>query len=155
MRQAMEDEAEQLLGALEAITETFVNYARASIDAGASGIFYAATKMASAGMMSEAQYDRFGTPYDSRVLAAVQERPGFNILHLCGDNVFFDKLKGYPVDALSWDTHFSGNPGLREGRERSGKMVIGGINQRETLVGGTPEQVAAEVEEAIRQTGGR
>lgn len=155
LRQAMDEETVGLQGALEAITETFVNYATASLEAGASGIFFAATKMASSGVMTEEQYERFGRPYDLRVLSAVRDRPGFNILHLCGDNVFFDKLMSYPVDALSWDTHFPGNPSLREGRERSGKMVIGGINQRETLADGTPEQVAAEVEEAIRQTDGR
>lgn len=155
LRRAMDEEPDELRAALEAITETFASYARASIEAGASGIFYAATKMASSAVMTAEQYARFGTPYDLRILAAVQSPPGFNILHLCGDNVFFDQLKGYPVDALSWDTHFPGNPSLREGRERSGKMVIGGINQRETLHEGNAEGVAAEVKDAIRQTGGR
>jgi len=40
--------------------------------------------------MTEEQYEQFGVPYDLRVLSAVQGRPGFNLLHLCADNVFFD-----------------------------------------------------------------
>lgn len=152
---AMEDEAKELNAALEAITETFVKYAKASIDAGASGLFFAVTKLASSDVMTQEQYERFGTPYDLQVLKAVRGRPGFNVLHMCGANIFFDRLKGYPVDALSWDTFMSGNPSLREGREKSGKMVIGGINQNETLSHGTPEQVAAEVAHGIRETGGR
>jgi uroporphyrinogen decarboxylase len=155
LEQAMEDEATELRAALEAITETFVNYARASIDAGASGLFFAATKLASADMMTRKQYERFGVPYDLRVLNAVRDRPGFNMLHMCGANIFFDRLRSYPVDALSWDVHLPGNPGLREGREKSGKMVVGGINQNDTLSHGSPEQVAAEVEEGIKATGGR
>ncbi len=155
LAQAMEEEAKELQAALEAITETFVNYAKASIDVGASGLFFAVTKLASSDFMTPEQYERFGAPYDLRVLRAVRDRPGFNMLHMCGANVFFDKLKRYPVDALSWDVFLPGNPGLREGKEKSGKMVVGGINQNETLDHGTPEQVAAEVEQGIQETGGR
>ncbi len=153
--QAMQNEPKQLEAALEAITATFEKYAAACLEAGAGGIFYAVTKLASRDVMTEEQYRRFGAPYDARVLAAVQDRPGFNLLHLCGDNVFFDQLMGYPVDALSWDTTLPGNPGLREGREKSGKMVVGGVSQKDTLANGTPEQVAAEVARGIEETGGR
>jgi uroporphyrinogen decarboxylase len=38
---------------------------------------------------------------------------------------------------------------------RSGKAVMGGINQKTTLKNGTPEQVREEVENAIELTGGR
>jgi uroporphyrinogen decarboxylase len=155
LAEAMENEAEQLEGALDAITETFVNYANASIHAGAAGLFFAVTKLASRDEMTLEQYERFGTPYDLRVLDAVRGRPGFNMLHMCGDNIFFDSLMGYPVDSLSWDASLPGNPGLGEGRQKSGKMVVGGLNQRETLDHGTPEQVAKEVERGVQETGGK
>jgi len=153
--QAMEEEQEELRAALEAITQTFVAFARACIDLGASGIFFATTRLASADMMTEEQYRAFGTPYDQRVLEAVKDRPGFNLLHLCGDNVFFDALMGYPVDALSWDATLPGNPSLREGRARSGKMVVGGVSHTATLESGTEEDVAREVALGIEETGGR
>lgn len=153
--EAMQNEPKELQAALEAISETYVNYANACLDVGASGVFFATTKMASADMMTEEQYDRFGTPYDLRVLAAVQSRPGFNMLHLCGGHIFFDKLMGYPVDALSWDVTLPGNPGLREGRERSGKMVVGGLGSKAVFDTGTPQDVADEVARAIQETGGR
>ena len=130
-------------------------FARACIDLGASGIFFATTRLASADMMTEEQYRAFGTPYDQRVLEAVKDRPGFNLLHLCGDNVFFDALMGYPVDALSWDATLPGNPSLREGRARSGKMVVGGVSHTATLESGTEEDVAREVALGIEETGGR
>ena len=155
LMEAMENEAGELHAALEAITETYVKYADACLDAGASGIFFATTKLASADMMTEEQYSRFGTPYDLRLLAAVQTRPGFNILHMCGANVFFDKLMGYPVDALSWDVTLPGNPGLREGRDRSEKMVVGGLGSAGILETGTPKDVADAVTRALEETGGR
>ena len=152
---AMKEESVEFQGALDAITETFATYARASIDAGAGGIFYAVTRIAAGGAMTEEQYARFGKPYDLRILEAVKDRPGFNALHICGAGILFDRLKDYPVDALSWDACSPSNPSLKKGRERSGKMVIGGIDQKKTLVDGTPEQVAAEVRNAIAETGGR
>lgn len=155
LHQAIREEDMEFRAALEAITETFAAYAKASLAAGASGIFYAVTRIATDGLMTEEEYDRFGKPYDLRILSAVQDRPGFNVLHICGDGILFDKLKDYPVDALSWDAHSPDNPSLKEGRERSGKMVIGGIDQRQTLVNGTPERVASEVRQAIAETGGR
>ncbi len=151
----MRNEPKELLAALEAITETYVAYAKACLNAGASGIFFAVTKLASRDVMTEQQYARFGTPYDLRVLSAVQDRPGFNILHICTDNIFFDSLMGYPADALSWDATLGGNPKLGEGRKRSGKMVIGGVSQQKTMESGTPEDVAREVARGIKETGGR
>ncbi len=153
--EAMEKEGDQLRGALEAITETFTSYAKACIDVGASGIFFTPTKLASTDVMSEQQYEEFGAPFDLQLLAAVQDRPGFNLLHLCGDNIFFDRLSSYPVDGISWDATLPGNPSLREGKERSGKMVVGGVSHTRTLETGNPQLVAQEVARGIEETGGR
>ncbi len=153
--QAMENEPKELHAALEAITETFANYVGACLNAGASGIFFATNRTASADMMTEEQYGEFGMPYDLRVLAAARGRPGFNLFHICGDHIFFDMLMSYPVDAISWDITGAGNPSLREGINRSGKAAVGGIGHRTTLATGTPQRVADEVSSAIAETGGR
>ena len=44
---------------------------------------------------------------------------------------------------------------MREGKERFKGAVCGGIRQEATLVLGTPEDVQAEVRNAVGQTGGR
>lgn len=155
LAQAMEQEGKELHAALEAIAESLTNYVGACIDAGASGIFFSPTRLASSDVMTEQQYEEYGAPYDLQLLAAVKDRPGFNLLHLCGDNVFFQKLMGYPVDAISWDATLPGNPSLREGKERSGKMVVGGVSHTHTLETGSAELVAQEVARGIEQTGGR
>ncbi|HEX2987054.1 MAG TPA: uroporphyrinogen decarboxylase family protein, partial [Chloroflexota bacterium] len=155
LQEAMKSESKELKAALEAIAESYVDYATASLNVGASGIFFATTKMASAEMMSEEQYAEFGTPYDLRVLAAVQSRLGFNLLHMCEGNIFFDRLMGYPVDAISWDVTLPGNPSLRKGRERSGKMVVGGLDSMATFKTGKPDVIDREVTSALQETGGR
>lgn len=151
----IQDNPDALRAGLEVITETFADYARACVEAGASGIFFATTGWASADALDEESYRRFGRDYDLRVLDAVASRAPFNVLHNCGDHIYFELLAGYPVRAISWAATLRGNPTLAEGKERGDKAVMGGISEKTTLPNGTPEQVAEEVRAAITETGGR
>jgi uroporphyrinogen decarboxylase len=146
---------DDLRAALDVITETFATYARACLDLGASGIFFATTGWASAGALSQDEYRTFGTEYDLRVLAAVADRASFNVLHNCGDGIYFELLAGYPVAAISWAATLPGNPTLAEGKALTTRAVMGGVSEKTTLPNGLPEQVADEVRQAIGETGGR
>lgn len=141
--------------ALRVITETLISYAIASLEQGASGIFYATNRWASEGMLSIDQYHEFGEQYDLEVLDAIKSRSKFNILHNCGVGIYFDLLAGYPVHAISWAATEEGNPDLREGKMRSGKAVMGGISEKTTLKSGTPSRVQEEVGQALSLTESR
>ncbi len=155
IKSAVEDDPGALRAALNVIVETFATYAQACLEAGASGIFFATTGWASADELTQDQYRRWGTDYDMPVIEAFAGRAPFNILHNCGAHVYFDLLADYPVHAISWAATLPGNPTLAEGKARTVKAVMGGVSEKTTLVDGTPEQVAAEVREAIAQTEGR
>ena len=155
IKHSIESDADALRAGLEVITETFATYAQACLEVGASGIFFATTGWASSDLLSEEEYRRFGIEYDLRVLDAVAGRAPFNILHNCGVHVYFDLLAEYPVHAISWAATLAGNPTLGEGKQRTTKAVMGGVNEKSTLPDGTPEQVAEEVRQAIAQTEGR
>ncbi|MBF6590158.1 MAG: uroporphyrinogen decarboxylase [Ktedonobacterales bacterium] len=154
VKRSIADAPDALRVALEVITQTFVTYTQACLEAGASGIFFATTGWASGDMLSEEEYRRFGVEYDLRVLEAVGHAP-FNVLHNCGANIYFDLLSAYPVRAISWAATLPGNPTLGEGKRRTAKAVMGGVSEKATLPNGTPEQVAAEVRQAIEETEGR
>jgi uroporphyrinogen decarboxylase len=151
---AIEDDPGALRAALGVIVDTYVEYARACLEAGASGIFFATTGWASAGALTPDQYRRWGIEYDMPVVESVAGRAPFNILHNCGTGIYFDLLADYPVHAISWASTFPGNPTLAEGKQRTDKAVMGGVSEKSVLVDGTPEQVATEVRAAIEQTGG-
>jgi uroporphyrinogen decarboxylase len=152
--QAIREDRHALHAALRVISETFINFAIACLDEGASGIFYASNGWASEGMLTLDQYREFGEQYDLEFLDAIKSRSKFNIIHNCGSNIYFDLLASYPVEAVSWDSSLPGNPDLHEGKLRSGKAVMGGINQKGTLRHGTAAQVREEVAQALEQTGG-
>src|SRR5687767_9943247 len=85
---------------LAAIAETLAAYARACVDAGADGVFYA-TNVARADGLTALECRQFQRPHDLRVLAAVADAP-FNLLHVCGAAIHFEEFADYPVAAFSW-----------------------------------------------------
>ena len=74
--------------ALDAMAVTLEAYARAAVESGADGLFYA-TNMATRELSNAAECRRFQRPYDLRILGRVESAP-FNMLHVCGAGVLFD-----------------------------------------------------------------
>ncbi len=133
------------------ITETLVNVASACLDAGADGIFYAVHE-ACYDKMAEEEFRKWGLSYDLKVGEAFH-KGWFNIVHAHGYNLMFDVFKAYPVQAINWDDRET-PPTLGEGKRHFPGVVIGGIGQKEVFLKGKPEQVEAQVRDAIAQTGG-
>lgn len=140
--------------ALGRIATALADFATASLEAGAAGIFFAISGSASADVMSLEAYTRLALPHDLRVLDAVAGRSWFDVLHLCGPRVQVELATAFDVEAVSWSVHDEGNPSLAEGRVRTGRAVMGGLDHRGTLVTGSPADVAAQVRAAAGRSGG-
>jgi uroporphyrinogen decarboxylase len=153
LRALIQADPQGVHAALDAIATTLAGYAAASLEAGASGLFFAIVRLARAGVLSETEFAEFGQPYDLRVLAAVREAP-FNLLHICGPQVYFDQALTYPVHALNWAAVGQGNPGISEARARTDKALIGGLDEAGAIVRGTPAEVEAEASAALAVSGG-
>jgi uroporphyrinogen decarboxylase len=143
---------EAVLPALEAITDTMARYARASLEAGADGIFLA-TQTATPDLFSEDENARFAIAYTRRLLEAVQGKSTFTLLHIHGKGIYFDQLASLPVHAINWHDRLT-PPSLAEAQRRFPGAVVGGLNEWATLRHGPADAVASEVDEAIQQTGG-
>ena len=154
IRQYMVEEPQALEAALGVITETLAAYARACLEAGVDGVFFAAVEWGSRDHISVEQYNRFGRPFDLRVLQAVQ-RASFNLLHVCRNHNMLTDLLDYPVHAFHWATNGVDNPSLVDILGRTEKAVMGGVSHDSTILSGRPENVAAEARAAIEATGGR
>lgn len=139
---------------LQIIAETTARFALESIRAGAHGLFFA-TQCATYRLLNEAEYREFGRPYDLLVLEAVQGEAEINLMHPHGEDLMFDLIAAYPVEALNWHDR-TGGPDLAEARRRfPGLLLAGGLNHWQTLLNGPATAIRAEIEEAIAQTGGR
>lgn len=152
VRAHMREDPNSLHYGLSVIARTFAAYVDRCLATGVSGIFFATTGWASGDVLTEDEYLVFGKRYDLEVLDALGGRGSFNVLHNCGQRIFFELLSYYPVDAINWAATLPGNPSLKEGLELTDKAVMGGIGEKTTLKQGAPAEVASEAHEALRQT---
>ena len=148
----VQDRPQATHAALAAIRDTLAGYAQASVQNGADGIFLA-IKAAGVDQMSPQEYAQFGLPYDRPVLDAASAG-WLNLIHLCGDQVYFDVLADLPSPLVSYDALSPHNPSLSEGQKRAQRAVIGGVSPKPQIRQMSPEQVAAEVSAALEDTGG-
>jgi len=138
---------------LQVVAETTADLAVASAEAGATGMFFA-TQCDTYRLMTEDQYHEFGETYDRVVLDAVRDQVEIIMMHAHGEDIMFDLLAGYPIDAINWHDRMAG-PSLAEAREHFSGMLVGGISEWTTLLDGPAEAIAAEIEDAVAQAGGR
>jgi uroporphyrinogen decarboxylase len=131
---------------LEVITESTIRFLEAAIQTGIAGLFYAVQQA------SEAEFRAFGQAYDLRILEASRDL-WFNLLHLHGEQVMFDLVADYPIQAINWHDRDT-PPGLAQAKERFPGVVCGGLQRDRTLVLGTPDQVRLEAAEALQATEG-
>jgi uroporphyrinogen decarboxylase len=148
----MRGHPEEFQAGLETIVRSTLRYIEAARAAGIAGIFLA-LQHATYDLLSAAEYIEFGRPYDLRILAAA-EGLWFNMLHLHGQNVMFDLVVDYPVQAINWHDRET-SPSLREALARFPGALVGGLSRLETMVRGTPDDVRREVQDALAQTAGR
>jgi len=149
----LRSEPHRVLRALEALAETSARFVRAALDEGCDGIFLS-TRFASYELTNEDEYRQFGRTGDLAVLAAASEGGWFNVLHLHGQHPMFIPLSDYPVQAVNWHDRTAW-PGLAEAHKLVPHALMGGVEQYKTLHLGSPDDVKAQVRNAIQQTQGR
>lgn len=152
LREAMREHPKALRAALDAITTTMAGYARAAVENGADGLFYA-TNVATDGLLTADEYRAWGVEDDLKILGGVADAP-FTMLHTCGEAVHFDLFVEYPVQVFNYALS-ERNPPLAELERRTGKAVAGGVTTKPADVNLTADDVRREIRAAIEATGGR
>ncbi len=137
---------------LATIAETTSRFADMVLESGADGIFFA-SQLSRSDMLTPEMCQHFVVRYDLIALERVPLQPAPLILHLHGQNVYFDTVNQYPAHAVSWHNHKTG-PSLPEALALTDKTLFAGLD-RDVLERGTPAEVGAQVREAIEQTGGK
>jgi uroporphyrinogen decarboxylase len=136
---------------LKVIVESTRRFIEAVKETGVSGIFYA-VQHAQYGLLSEAEYNSFGRPYDLQALEPAQDL-WLRLLHLHGMDVMFDLFTDYPINIINWHDRET-TPSLSLAQKRFPGAVCGGVS-RDTLTFGDPDQARSEALEALQATGGQ
>jgi uroporphyrinogen decarboxylase len=159
----MRERPDALKEGLETITQTTIDFAREVVAEGATGVFFGVGGGGDIwSVMTREQLEEYALHYDRRVLDAVRDAP-IKLLHICSnaeENPQKDGglmeggwFKEYPVDAINWwDASFTP---LQKAKKVYGDRfcLVGGVDQRQTMINGTPRQVEQEVKSAIERAG--
>ena len=92
---------------------------------------------------------------NNNMTAAAINDASLNVLHICGDQIYFDAGADYPVHAISWNSEAPGNPGFGAAAGMTRAAVMGGVAEDTTLLTGTAADVERSVVSALAETGGR
>ena len=136
---------------LRTITESTKRFIRLVAEVGADGIFYA-VQHARPGLLARDEFMHFSRPSDFELLDSARDL-WCNMLHVHGEDIYFDAVADYPAHIINWHDRESA-PTLSEARKTWDGVVCGGLS-RTTLVFGPRSLVRQEALEAFTQTDGR
>jgi uroporphyrinogen decarboxylase len=138
--------------ALEAVADALIELSLASIEAGASGIYYSSI----GGEKWRFDAETFEThlkPHETRVLDAIKATGAPLILHVCKSDARLSSYADYPFDAVNWAVHESDHD-LAAGRRLFGRPLLGGLDDRSgVLVEGSRRDIVAEVARIVAEAG--
>jgi len=137
---------------LKTILETTRRFLEAVLRIAPDGIFYA-IQHANYDILTEEEYDQFGTTYDLQLLDMVKDL-WLNMLHLHGENIMFERFVDYPVSVINWHDRET-YPSLAEAQSLFPGVVCGGLERQGIMVLGNPVQVTSQARDAIFETGGK
>jgi len=141
---------------LEMITNVMADFANATLDAGADGLFIASQHSTETSVNDE-HYERFILPYQLRLISRVRGRADFIVFHLHarqpGERIRFRTISRVPgVTAVNWEDQ-SAALSLAEGKKISRRGVLGGIDHNGVLRTGDRDAVEAQILTVLRNAG--
>jgi len=155
----MKSSPDDLKEGLETIAQTCIDFGRACLDEGATGIFFGVGGGGEIwSRMSLNELEEYALHYDQKVLEALSEAP-ITLLHMCSNEKENPQLNGglmekgwfkkYPVRAINWwNASFTPIPVAK--RIYGDRFcIVAGVDQRLTMRQGTPKQVEDEVKRSI------
>jgi len=139
---------EALMKGLETITKTTQRFLDAALETGIDGIFYA-VQHAQAALLSSVEFTTFSQSSDLTLLGSASDL-WCNMLHMHGENIYFDVLSKYPIHILNWHDRET-SPSLSEAQKGFKGVLCGGLS-RDSLVFKGPAEIKDEARDAFEQT---
>ncbi|MHA2141605.1 MAG: uroporphyrinogen decarboxylase family protein [Candidatus Thorarchaeota archaeon] len=152
----MEESPDVLETVLEMITNVMIDFARATLEAGADGIFIA-TQHSTHASVTDDHYKKFVYPFDSRLISKLRGKAKFMVMHLHAreenEKIRFEKIANVQgLDALNWEDQ-SADLTLSDGKKQTRKTVMGGIDHNGIFRTGTSDEAEEQVLDAVREAG--
>ena len=140
--------------ALDLITDVMIDFARATHEAGADGLFLA-SQHSTYSSISDDHYKEFIYPCDLKLISRLRGKAKFIMIHLHArednEEIRFDKIANTPgVDGINWEDQSSALS-LAEGKKLARVTALGGIDHNGILRTGTPDDAQEQVLKAVEE----
>jgi len=145
----MTEHPDAVLDVLKVINSNLIQFALASLERGAAGIFLSVP--AAAGTLSEEEYETFMRPFDIGLLKILQGKGECHILHAHGENPYLDRMLDYHVQVLSW-ADLNGGPTIAQARQKTPLTLMAGIDHV-NFPWMSVRKVKEQVRDALAQAG--
>ncbi len=144
------DDPDAMKGALEAITETLMEYVTALMETGVHAIMFD-TLFASQSIMSKEMWDEFEGPYVERLAKHVHDSGCMVMIHNCGNGIYFDvQIKRMQPQAISFLHVPDDCSSFEETKQKYGdKTTLIGYVPPSFIMNATAEEVEAECKREI------
>lgn len=153
--QCLRTNPDPVLRAFERITKGMCQLAKAYIEEGMDGVYYAALG-GERDLLTDEEFEKWFMPYDLEIMDAIRGSGGYCFLHICKDHLNMERYRSYAshADAVNWGVYeapFS----LEEGRRMFPDCAImGGLpNRSGVMTDGSVEELEKETERVIRSFG--
>ena len=142
---------ETIREALFTVTEDIVEFAKASIDAGAEGIFLASQHFRKTDLTWD-EVQNFEISFVKKLISKIKGKAEFIVMHVHGQDIQFKEASGLSdIDALNWHDRLTW-PELNEAAKIFPKGLLAGIDETRTLVDGTDEEIKNNILDAFQKS---
>ncbi|MDO5733031.1 MAG: uroporphyrinogen decarboxylase family protein [Eubacteriales bacterium] len=152
----LREKKEPVLDAMKRIAEGLCDLARAYMEIGLDGILYASLG-GERHYFTDEEFEEYIAPLDKLILQTAKEAGGHNILHMCKQNVNFDRYQSYKglYEISNWGV-YEAHLSLTEGRACfPDGAVLGGLSNQpdSVLCQGSREEIEQEIDKVLAEVG--
>ncbi|MFO8064202.1 MAG: uroporphyrinogen decarboxylase family protein [Spirochaetia bacterium] len=141
-----EREPDALLEALDIVTDNVLAYCKASLSAGASGIF-----MSTFGARKQLPYEtymKFAYPFVERIFEEIKDLGMMNTAHVHDHGIYTEDVVELPVQCISYEDTDPSNPSMAEMRNVFAGTIMSGLD-KDRVVAVTPAEAVRNAERGI------
>ena len=152
----LDETPEVVENALDLISDVMIDFARATLDAGADGLFIASQHSTHSSIPDE-YYKKYIYPFDQKLISHLRGKAKFIIMHLHAreenEEIRFAKIAKTPgINGVNWEDQSSALS-LADGKKQARVVVLGGIDHNGILRTGTPDDARDQVLQAVKDAG--
>ncbi|HKK48050.1 MAG TPA: uroporphyrinogen decarboxylase family protein, partial [Alkalispirochaeta sp.] len=112
----VEESPNEVLAALDVVTENVLSYCREVLKRGAAGVFI--STFSASKQLPKDVYMRFAYPFVERIFRELKGAATMNTAHLHDYGIFTDEMVTLPVDIISYEDTDDRNPSMAELRKK-------------------------------------